>query len=116
MAIHLRRLFSGSVLGSVALLTSCGDSQPSPSTSPTSDPPAAASLSAMTPVAAAIQLGATPLAVDETGTPTLLRGGAATPRMPADDATRAALMHVARLAPAWGVSAAAIPSLEPRGE
>ncbi|HEY0987675.1 MAG TPA: M36 family metallopeptidase [Kofleriaceae bacterium] len=70
----------------------------------------------MTPVAAAIQLGAMPLAVDETGTPTLLRGGSAIPRMRAADATAAARMHVERLAPAWGVTSATAPALEPRGE
>src|SRR6185436_3287739 len=101
--------------GSVALLMSCGDPQPPPTT-PTSDPPAAVPLVPLTPVAAALQLGATPLAVDETGTPTLLRGGPAIPRMAGRDATSAARMHVERLAPAWGVTAASVPSLEPRGE
>ncbi|HZJ65557.1 MAG TPA: M36 family metallopeptidase, partial [Kofleriaceae bacterium] len=70
----------------------------------------------MTPVAAAIQLGAMPLAVDESGTPTLLRGGSAIPRMRAADATAAARMHVERLAPAWGVTSATAPALEARGE
>src|SRR6185503_16985552 len=115
MAIHLRRIFLGSVSGSVALLMSCGDPQPPPTT-PTSDPPAAVPLVPLTPVATAIQLGATPLAVDETGTPTLLRGGSAIPRMRAGDATSAARMHVARLAPAWGVTSATAPELESRGE
>jgi hypothetical protein len=116
MAINLRRLVLGSVLAPVALLTGCGDPQPPPTTITNPNPPTAVPLVPMTPVAAAIQLGALPLATDETGTPTLLRGGAAMPRMTAPDATTAARMHVERLAPAWGVSAAVIPSLEPRGE
>src|SRR5262245_16133385 len=69
MTIHSRAL----LFGSVALLWSCGDQQPSPD--PTPSPSAA--LAPMTPVAAAIALGATPLAIDESGTPTLLFGGSA---------------------------------------
>jgi len=66
----------------------------------------------MTPVAAAIDLGVTPLAIDEAGVPRLLRGGAATRAMPAASATGSAVQHVERLAPAWGVAAAAVPDLE----
>jgi hypothetical protein len=69
----------------------------------------------MTPVAAAIQLGTTPLAVDERGIPRLLRGDAAT-RMQAPDVATAARMHVQRLAPAWGVRSAAMPGLESLGQ
>jgi hypothetical protein len=70
----------------------------------------------MTPVAAAIELGATPIAVDEGGVPRLMRGSAAMPAMAAGDATTAARQHVERLAPAWGVSAGAVPTLEALGE
>ena len=66
----------------------------------------------MTPHAAAIGLGAIPLAVDDTGVPHLLRGDATMPAIPAADATTSARMHVQRLAPAWGVRPAAMPALE----
>jgi len=69
----------------------------------------------MTPVAAAISLGATPLAIDEHGIPRLLRGDTAM-RMRAPDVATAARMHVQRLAPAWGVRSAATPALESLGE
>jgi MYXO-CTERM domain-containing protein len=70
----------------------------------------------MTPVARAIDLGATPLAVDDGGIPRLLRGNADAPAMPAVDAASTARLHVERLAPVWGVRAGAMPTLEPVGE
>lgn len=69
----------------------------------------------MTPVAAAIRLGTTPLAVDEHGIPRLLRGDTAT-RVQASNVATAARMHVQRLASAWGVRSAAMPALESLGE
>ncbi|MGN6106125.1 MAG: M36 family metallopeptidase, partial [Kofleriaceae bacterium] len=65
------------------------------------------------PVAAAIELGTAPLALDERGVPHLLRGASA-PAAPAVTATESARQHVARLAPAWGVDQ--LPQLEPIGE
>jgi hypothetical protein len=111
MAITPRSLF----LAPIALLISCSD--------PTSQPPAATTpptgapntMTPMTPVAAAIHLGMTPLAVDEHGIPRLIRGDSAT-RMAAPDRATAARMHVQRLAPAWGVRPAALPALESLGE
>jgi len=70
----------------------------------------------MTPHAAAIRLGAIPIATDEAGVPHLLRGDATMPAIPAADATTSARMHVERLAPAWGVTSGAVPTLEPLGE
>ena len=70
----------------------------------------------MTPVAAAIHLGVTPFAIDENDTPRLLRGTAAVPPMRAADATTSARMHIERLAPVWGVNAAAVPALDSLGE
>jgi large repetitive protein len=109
MAIHCRPL----VLGSIAVLTSCGEP-----TLPTSGAPAIpiAPVTPVGPVAAAIDLGLTPFAVDDSGVPRLLRGGAATLAMPAADATTSAVMHVERIAPAWGVASAAVPQLERVGE
>ncbi|HMG56340.1 MAG TPA: M36 family metallopeptidase, partial [Kofleriaceae bacterium] len=73
-------------------------------------------LAPMTPIAAAIDLGVTPFAIDEAGVPRLLRGTTTMPRMSAADATTTARMHVERLAPAWGVNAAAMPALDSLGE
>ncbi|MEO7732353.1 MAG: M36 family metallopeptidase, partial [Kofleriaceae bacterium] len=70
----------------------------------------------MTPVAHAIELGATPMAVDEQGVPRLLRGSDAMPSLVAADASSSARQHVERLAPAWNVSANAIPTLDSLGE
>jgi hypothetical protein len=70
----------------------------------------------MTPVARAYDLGATPLAVDDSGMPRLLRGNDGAPAMPAADAASMARLHVERLAPVWGVRAGAMPTLEPVGE
>jgi hypothetical protein len=67
----------------------------------------------LTPVTAAIRLGATPLSIDEHGVPRLLRGG---PALVAPDATTAARMHVERLAPAWGVKPGAMPAMTALGE
>jgi hypothetical protein len=65
----------------------------------------------MTPVAAAIDLGVVPFAVDEHGIPRLLRGSPAL-QMQAPTASAAARLHVQRLAPAWGVRSTAMPALE----
>jgi fungalysin metallopeptidase (M36)/PA domain-containing protein len=103
MVINFRSLF----VGSVAFLLSCAD--PSSPTDPaTAEKPQ--------PIAAAISLGATPLAVDGHGIPHLLRGTDAMPAMPAADATTSARMHVERLAPAWGVRGTAMPELTGLGE
>lgn len=108
MAPHTRSLF----LAPIALLISCSDSTSDP---PTAAPPPAANpvpITAMTPVAAAIQLGVTPLAIDEHGVPRLLRSEAAVP-VQAPTVAAAARLQVQRLAPAWGVRDAAMPALEP---
>ena len=94
--------------GSVALLWGCTDRHDA-STDPTTSV-------ASRPLAEAIGLGATPLAVDPRGVPSLLRAGDAMPAMPAASATATARLHVERLAPAWGVRSDAMPTLEPLGE
>src|SRR5882672_7633790 len=105
MAIHTRPL----LLAPMVLLISCTDpATPPPGGGP---PPARTPITAMTPVAAAIDLGVVPFAVDEHGIPRLLRGGPAL-QMSAPTASAAARMHVQRLAPAWGVRSAAMPALE----
>ena len=114
MANKLANLIRPLLLGPVALLLSCSDPRSAPATGPAS-PGAAVPIVPMTPVAAAIDLGTMPLSVDDRGVPHLLRGSTA-PAMPAATATASARMHVARLAPAWGVRAAAMPTLEPLGE
>ncbi len=96
-------------LGSV-VLASCGE--------PGAPPPPtghAVALAQRTPAAAAIELGATPVALDDHGLPTLLHGSPAMPAL-AGDPTSAARAHLARLAPAWQVGPAAMPGLEARGE
>jgi Fungalysin metallopeptidase (M36)/PA domain len=70
----------------------------------------------MTPVNHAIELGATPMAVDEQGVPRLLRGSDAMPSLVAADASSSARQHVERLAPAWNVGANAVPTLDSLGE
>ncbi|TMQ08956.1 MAG: hypothetical protein E6J90_38940, partial [Deltaproteobacteria bacterium] len=107
MGTYIRSLF----LAPIAVLWSCGDPTSVPAV--TGSPPAAkpVALTPMTPVAAAISLGATPLAIDEHQVPRLLRADLAMPVQAPDIAT-AARMHVERLAPAWGVGAAAMPALE----
>src|SRR5262249_29018335 len=106
MAIHTRFLF----LAPIVLLTSCTDpATPPPSGAPPSPKPVP--ITTMTPVAAAIDLGVVPFAVDEHGIPRLLRGGPAL-QMAAPTASAAARMHVQRLAPAWGVRPTATPALE----
>jgi hypothetical protein len=107
MAIISRTLF----FGSVGLLLSCADNH-SPSTSET----AGAVISPKTPSAAAVALGATPMALDPQGVPRLLRGGTGQPAMAAANATAAARQHVERLAPAWGVRSDGMPTLETLGE
>ncbi|MEO7097008.1 MAG: hypothetical protein ABI175_27360, partial [Polyangiales bacterium] len=62
---------------------------------------------------AAIALGVTPMALDTHGVPQLLRA-ATTPLAPAPTATASALIHVHRLAAAWGVCTPA--TLEGLGE
>src|SRR5882672_3614380 len=106
MAINSRRL----VLGSLAFLLNCGDPLPS------GTPGTAVPIAPMTPVAAAIELGVVPFAINESGIPLMMRGGATMPTMPAADATTSARMHVARLAPAWGVATTAVPALDALGE
>src|SRR5687768_8927809 len=95
------------VLGSVAVQLHCGESNPPPS--PASPP---LPIAPMTPVAAAVSLGVVPFAIDDAGFPHLLRGGLGAPRMPAADAAASARMHVATLAPVWGVKDATLPALE----
>jgi hypothetical protein len=63
-------------------------------------------------VQAAIALGATPLAIDEVGVPRLLRGSGG-PALPATSPSTSAMLHVARIAPAWGVRGGAVPQLVP---
>jgi uncharacterized protein (TIGR03382 family) len=105
MAINVRPL----IFGSVAFLLNCGG--------PSSDDPGTAvPIAPATPITRAIELGVTPLAIDEVGVPRLLRGGGSTVAMPSTDATTSARAHIERLAPAWGVAADAIPALEPIGE
>ena len=107
MAIISRKLF----LGSLGLLLSCADTH-SPSTNDTDS----AIISAKTPAAAAVQLGAAPSALDKQGIPRLLRATGKQSAVAAASATAAARQHVERLAPAWGVRAAGMPKLEPLGE
>ena len=59
-----------------------------------------------TPAAAAVALGATPVAIDDaTGMPRLLRGNRVA-AAPAASALESARTHLTRLAPAWGVRGA----------
>jgi len=97
------------------VLLSCSDPSPVPVTASAPSTPPPVALTAMTPTAAAIQLGTTPLAVDERGVPHLLQSESAVPVRAADAAT-AARVHVARLAPAWGVRATTMPALETLGQ
>jgi len=60
---------------------------------------------ATTPTAAAVALGAAPIAVDARGVPRLLRGHGLPPA-PAATALASARTHLARLAPAWGIRGA----------
>src|SRR6185436_4412321 len=98
-------------LGSVVVVLSCGEPEPPAPTAGNEVP-----IAPMTPVAAAVSLGVTPFAVDDAGFPHLLRGGLAAPRMPAPDAATSARMHIAKLAPVWGVTDATLPALESLGE
>jgi hypothetical protein len=111
MALHTRSL----VFAPLVLLVNCTDPTPPP---PGGAPPPSARpvpITAMTPVAAAIDLGVVPFAVDEHGIPRLLRGGPAL-QVQAPTASAAARLHVQRLAPAWGVRPAAMPALESLAE
>ena len=107
MAINSRTLF----FGSLSLLVSCADTH-SPSTQETDS----SIISAQTPSAAAVQLGATPSALDKQGIPRMLRGAANQPAVTAASATAAARQHIERLAPAWGVRSGGMPTLEALGE
>jgi len=96
----------------LASVIACSDPTPPTRATPTRAvlgvvPPGAS------PVAAAIALGTTPLAVDERGIPRLLQA-ASVLAAPAATATESARVHVARLARAWGV--ATLPALEAIGE
>ncbi len=75
--------------------------------------PSPATISDPSPVNAAIALGVTPIAFDQHGVPRLLHGNGAPPA-PASTATATALIHLHRLAPAWGVGD--VPDLEGIGE
>ena len=100
---------------SVALL-GCGDQKRAGSASSASSRASAATpLTAATPPQSAIALGTSPLAVDEVGVPRLL-GATDGPALPAATAAKSAALHVARLAPAWGVRPAAVPALDPVGD
>ncbi len=68
-----------------------------------------------TPVAAAVALGATPLATSSRGVPRLLQGKDVA-AAPAATAIESARVHVSRLAPAWGVPFDALPELIGVGE
>src|SRR4051812_28285726 len=114
MAIQLRhRRRLGWLIGALALVASCGEPMPA---APPPAPGAMIPLAPVTPVAAAIQRGALPLAIDDHGLPRLLRGTPAVPPVIAADPTTAARLHVERLAPAWGVAAGALPELVAAGE
>src|SRR5262245_65894890 len=97
-------------LGALALLPSCSESPPPP---PTANPQVP--IAPMTPVAAAVSLGVTPIAVDDAGFPHLLRGGLGTPRMPAADAATSARMHVAKVGPVWGGREGTVAAVETAG-
>ncbi len=104
--------FAG-LVAPVALLAACGDSSP---TGVSLNPPAASRFvipRGASPVGAAIALGVTPMAIDEHGIPRLFHAAHA-PLAPAATATETALIHVRRLAPAWGVRT--VPGLEALGE
>jgi len=90
----------------------CGDNRSSHA-QPVARQSSVGSVAGLPPVAAAIALGTTPLAVDERGIPRLLRA-ANTPLLPAPTATEVARAHVERLLPAWGARIA--PELVANGE
>jgi hypothetical protein len=90
-------------------LLACGDMQ-----APSDDPRPQRSTST-SPVAAAIELGMTPLATDDRGMPSLLRAARVAP-VPAATATESAIQHVGRLSAAWGVAGTALPKLHGLGE
>ncbi len=98
------------VLASTLLLAACGDSR-APSDDTGQKRPAPAS-----PVAAAMQLGVTPLALDDRGLPRLLRASDVVAPAPAATATESALTHLGRLSAAWGVADTALPKLQGIGE
>jgi uncharacterized protein (TIGR03382 family) len=112
MAIYTRSRLASiltSILAPVALAACSDPPSGATATAPATEPPAP--LTRMTPVAAAIRLGVTPLGVDEHGVPRLLRGDRVAP-IQAATPTAAARAHVQRLSPAWGVATAAMPVLE----
>jgi hypothetical protein len=94
-------------------LAACGD--PSPATRPgRAEPtrPAHIAPAGASPVAAAIALGTTPMAVDETGVPRLLVG-TSVPKLGGATPARA---YVSQLAAAWGVSRDQLPVLDAIGD
>jgi MYXO-CTERM domain-containing protein len=107
MAIISRTLF----FGSLSLLLSCADTH-----SPSTQESDSAIISAKTPAAKAVQLGATPMSLDKQGIPRMLRGGPNQEPVVAANATAAARAHLERLAPAWGVAKGGMPTLEAIGE
>ena len=90
------------------LAAGCGGGDPVP---PRTAPAGTGTTSEASPVAAAVELGATPLALDERGVPRLLAGG---PVLAGATPTAIAIAQAQRLAPAWGVHAA--PELVSLGE
>ena len=107
MAIMSRTLF----LGSLSLLLSCADTH-----SPSTQESDSAIISAKTPAAAAVQLGAAATSLDKQGVPRMLRAVAKQAPVVAANATEAARAHIERLAPAWGVQKGGLPTLEALGE
>jgi hypothetical protein len=83
-----------------ALVVACTDPE---------TPPAPTPLVTETPALRAMALGATPLSVDDRGRPRLMQARPGT-------FAASAKLHVERLAPAWGVSAAAVPVLASAGD
>src|SRR4051794_24460881 len=96
------------LFGSVALLLSCGDPHSASPTVALAQSGHSSPISAMTPAAMAVDLGASPASVDELGVPRLLRGTDQGPAIPAATATASAVGHLARLAPVWGVAGGAL--------
>jgi len=98
----------GRLLASTLLVAACSESA--------SDPPLTEAVvpAGASPVAAALALGTSPLAISERGVPRLLHGNGV-PAAPATTATESAKTHLARLAPAWGLRGT-LPELVGAGE
>lgn len=62
-----------------------------------------------------MQLGMTPIALDDRGLPRLMQA-ARVPAAPAATATESAIAHLSRLSPSWGVARTAVPQLQGVGE